>query len=275
MFGYAQILGSLPSLTHFQYQLVDQVFLYSALSFAAASLFFFTMRKSVGANYRPVIVIFGVVVSIACYHYTMIRKGWQNAFELRDNAYEPSGVPFNDFYRYADWILTVPLLLVALVVVMRLTRPKASLLLTKLVIASTVMIACGYRGEIISSPESQGVRIIWGLAACIPFAYVIFVLWKELSAVLVRQATTAKFLLSAARWVFVTSWFVYPVAFAMGSTPNAMSAASRGTEAAGGVISLQICYAIADVASKAAFGTLIYFFIRAKTRANGSDSLPQ
>merc|ERR1712118_287977 len=45
-----------------------------------------------------------------------------NAFDLKqkDDSYAVSlsGVPFNDAYRYVDWLLTVPLLLIELILVM-------------------------------------------------------------------------------------------------------------------------------------------------------------
>ena len=31
---------------------------------------------------------------------------------LQNGSYVPSGVPFNEAYRYADWLITVPLLLI-------------------------------------------------------------------------------------------------------------------------------------------------------------------
>ena len=142
----------------------------------AAALFFFMARSSVGAAYRPALLVSGIVVAIACYHYFMIRHSWQDAFVLGEKGYSGSGAAFNDFYRYADWILTVPLLLVELVVVMRLAKAKAAPMLTKLVIASAAMIALGYPGEVISSPEGQTMRIVWGLLSCIPFFYILYVL---------------------------------------------------------------------------------------------------
>lgn len=260
------LLAKMPDLTVFQYSLVDNIFSMTVATMGAAALFFFMARSSVGGAYRPALMVSGIVVAIACYHYFMIRHSWNAAFVLSENGYTSSGAAFNDFYRYADWILTVPLLLVELVVVMRLSKAKAGPMLTKLVIAAAAMIALGYPGEVISSPENQMMRLVWGGLSCIPFFYILYVLWVELTNSLATQPDAARGLIRLARWVIVLTWLVYPIAYGLGSTTGALEAAAGGTEGAGGIVGLQIGYAIADMAAKAGFGVLIYFIAKAKTQ---------
>ncbi len=273
MFDPVALLGSMPDLTVLQYSLVDNIFSMTVATMGAAALFFFLSRSSVGAAYRPALMVSGIVVAIACYHYFMIRHSWQDAYALSDNAYTGSGAAFNDFYRYADWILTVPLLLVELVIVMRLAKEKAAPMLTKLVIASAAMIALGYPGEVISSPEGQTMRLVWGGLSCIPFFYILYVLWVELTKSLDTQPAAARGLIKFARYVILITWLVYPIAYGLGSTTAALEASAGGTAGAGGVVGLQIGYAIADMTAKAGFGVLIYFIARAKTQQDALDGI--
>ena len=273
MFESVSLLGAMPDLTVLQYSLVDNIFSMTVATMGAAALFFFMARSTVGAAYRPALMVSGIVVAIACYHYFMIRHSWQDAFVLGENGYSGSGAAFNDFYRYADWILTVPLLLVELVIVMRLAKSKAAPMLTKLVIASAAMIALGYPGEVISSPEGQTMRLVWGGLSCIPFFYILYVLWIELTKSLDTQPEAARGLIKLARWVILITWLVYPIAYGLGSTTGALEAAAGGTEGAGGIVGLQIGYAIADMAAKAGFGVLIYFIARAKTQQDAVDGI--
>lgn len=280
MFDSVGLLAAMPSLSVFQFSLVDNIFSMTVATMGAAALFFFLSRSSVGAAYRPALVVSGIVVTIACYHYFMIRSSWQGAFVFENGVYTGSGAAFNDFYRYADWILTVPLLLVELVIVMRLAKGKAGPMLTKLVIAAAAMIALGYPGEVISSPEGQGMRLLWGGLACIPFVYILYVLWVELTNSLDTQPEAARGLIKFARVVLLTTWLVYPIAYGLGSTTAALAAAAGGSEGAEGIVGLQIGYAIADMTSKAGFGVLIYFIARAKTQEDFSkgialDAIPQ
>ena len=101
MFESVSLLG-MPDLTVLQYSLVDNIFSMTVATMGAAALFFFMARSSVGAAYRPALMVSGIVVAIACYHYFMIRHSWQGAFVLGENGYTGSGAAFNDFYRYAD-----------------------------------------------------------------------------------------------------------------------------------------------------------------------------
>jgi bacteriorhodopsin len=268
MIGFlSPVLAAMPDLSIAQYSTVDNIFSMTVATMGAAAIFLFLSRSSVDAAYRPALMVSGLVVTIASYHYFMIRHSWQDAFALAEGGggYVGSGSAFNDFYRYADWILTVPLLMVELVAVLRLEAGKARSLLTRLVIAAALMIALGYPGEIISSPEGWTTRVIWGALSSIPFFYILYVLWVELTKSLDTQPEKAQGLLKIARLVLLITWAVYPIAYALGGTEAALAAKSGGGVDASGVVWLQVGYAIADMTAKAGFGILIYFIARAKS----------
>jgi bacteriorhodopsin len=269
--GLFLLASSMPSLTAVQYNAVDNIFSMTVATMGAAALFLYMSRVHVDPEYRPALLVSGLVVSIACYHYFMIRHSWHGAFTLADGSYKPTGAAFNDFYRYADWILTVPLLMVELVAVLRLHAEKATSLLTRLVIAAALMIALGYPGEVIADPSRWGERVMWGGLSSIPFFYILYVLWTELTKSLDSQPPAARRLLEIARLVILVTWAVYPIAYALGGTPDALAAkagtasAASGIVGANGVVGLQIGYAIADMIAKAGFGVLIYLIAMAKS----------
>ncbi len=266
------MLGIMPDLSVFQFNIVDNVFSMTVATMGAAALFLFMSRSSVDEEYRPALMISGLVVTIACYHYFMIRHSWQDAYTLTGTSYKGSGAAFNDFYRYADWILTVPLLMVELVSVLRLEKGKATSLLTRLVIAAALMIALGYPGEVISTPEGWTMRVVWGALSSIPFFYILFVLWVELTNSLDTQPVAARRLIEIARLVLLITWAVYPIAYAMGGTVDALTAKAGGAVDGGGIVGLQVGYAIADMTAKAGFGVLIYFIARAKSTRTGEST---
>lgn len=263
---FGSVLGAtMPSLSVFEYSIVDNVFSMTVATMGAAAIFLFFSRSSVDEAYRPALMISGLVTAIACYHYFMIRHSWQGAYEISGDGYVGTGAGFNDFYRYADWILTVPLLMVELVAVLRLEKSRARSLLTRLVIAAALMIALGYPGEVISNPEGWTTRVIWGALSSVPFFYILYVLWVELTASLDTQPVAARKLIEIARLVILITWAVYPIAYAIGGTEAALTAKAGGSVDASGVVGLQVGYAIADMTAKAGFGVLIYFIARAKS----------
>ena len=261
------LAAGMPSLSVFQYSLVDNIFSMTVATMGAAAIFLFLSRSSVDAEYRPALMVSGLVVTIACYHYFMIRHSWQDAYTLAEGGagYVGSGSAFNDFYRYADWILTVPLLMVELVAVLRLQASKARSLLTRLVIAAALMIALGYPGEVIANPEGWTARVIWGSLSSIPFFYILYILWTELTSSLQSQPVAARKLVEIARLVLLITWAVYPIAYALGGTVSALEAKAGGSVDPSGIVYLQVGYAIADMTAKAGFGILIYFIARAKS----------
>lgn len=269
MFESMSLLAAgMPDLSVFQYSIVDNIFSMTVATMGAAAIFLFLSRSSVDEAYRPALMVSGLVVTIACYHYFMIRHSWQDAYVLNAGSYKGSGAAFNDFYRYADWILTVPLLMVELVAVLRLQATKARSLLTRLVVAAALMIALGYPGEVISSPEGWTARVIWGALSSIPFFYILFILWTELTNSLDTQPVAARKLIEIARLILLITWAVYPIAYALGGTVTALEAKAGGNVDPSGVVALQVGYAIADMTAKAGFGMLIYFIARAKSKSH-------
>ena len=264
------LFGASQGLSLFQYSLVDNVFSMTVATMGAAALFFFLARSSIAPKYRPALLVSGIVVTIACYHYFMIRQSWQGAYTFEKVAaeggaadYVASGKAFNDFYRYADWILTVPLLMVELVTVMALSAAVSRPLLTKLVIAAALMIGLGYPGEI---SNDWTTRLIWGVLSSIPFIYILYLLWTELSKSLDTQPKEVRSLISIARFVILITWAFYPIAYAVyGDSLPGAKPGIVGERSSLGAVGIQVGYAIADITAKAGFGILIYMIALRKT----------
>ena len=64
--------------------------------------------------------------------------------ELATGGPQLTGVPFNDAYRYMDWLLTVPLLLIGILLVMRLDDATLAVKSKTLGVGSALMIVTGY-----------------------------------------------------------------------------------------------------------------------------------
>ncbi len=247
-------LSTVQSLSSSQFNLIYNAFSLAIAAMFGSALFFLSAQAQVGQKYRLALVVSAVLVSIAGYHYFRIFDSWGAAYSLQNGVYTLTGVPFNDAYRYVDWLLTVPLLLVETVAVLALPGTEAKPLLTKLVGASILMIGLGYPGEISNDFTT---RAIWGTLSTIPFVYIIYVLWVELSKSLERQPESVQKLVRTMRLLLLLSWGVYPIAYILpliGVT---------GTSATVGV---QLGYTIADILAKPIFGLYIFAIAVAKTK---------
>ncbi len=234
---------------------------FNALSFATAAmlagtLFFFYSRSQVGFKYRPALLVSALVTAIACYHYFRIFNSWIEAHAVTSTGdYALTQTTFNDAYRYMDWLLTVPLLLVELVAVLTLPKEESRGLLGKLAVAAFFMIALGYPGE---TSQNLTVRTIWGTLSTIPFVYILVVLWGQLGKSLDRQPDAVKPLVKGARLLTLASWGFYPIAYMIPLLGNSLSYDGKQ-------VGLQVGYTVADVIAKVGLGVFIYFIAIAKT----------
>ncbi len=242
-------------LSAFQYGLISNLMSLTVAAMGAAALFFFLSRSQVAPKYRPALLISGLVVAIACYHYFRIYGSFTGAFSFQDGVYAPSGVAFNDAYRYADWLLTVPLLIVELVAVLALPAAMGRSLMVRLGGAALLMIALGYPGEVATG---VGSAVVWWILAMVPFLYIVRALYSEFAEAVERQPETVRPLVENARLLVVASWAFYPVAYLGG----------LGAGAAGETL-LQLGYTVADLVAKVGLGLFIYAIARAKSEAEG------
>ena len=237
--------------------------IYNGLSLAVAAmmagtLFFFFSRSQVGFKYRPALLVSALVTAIACYHYFRIFNSWVDAHAVATDgsgSYHLTNTVFNDAYRYMDWILTVPLLLVELVAVLGLSKIESRGLLAKLAFAAFLMIALGYPGELIK--DNTLARAAWGFASTIPFVYIQYVLFKQLSESISHQPETVAPLIRGARLLIFASWGFYPLAYMIPMLHNLPYESTQ--------LGVQVGYTLADIIAKVGLGVFIYFIASAKT----------
>lgn len=240
--------------------------LYNTFSFTfalmmAATLFFWLNTKRVAAPYRLAVTITGLVTFIAAYHYLQIFISFENAFSVANNTVSVTGKPFNDAYRYVDWLLTVPLLLIELILVMKLSHEETVSRSFKLGTAAAVMVILGYPGEISSD---MGTRWLWWVLAMIPFIYIVYELFFGLRASIEKQPEQTKALVRKACYLTIIAWCFYPVVYLL---PN------FGLSGANAYVGLQVGYSIADIVAKAGFGLLIFAIARSKSQHEGFAEL--
>jgi len=231
-----------------QFQLIYNSFSFGTATFFAATLFFWLGLSLVSKEYKLAVIITGLVTFIAGYHYLRIFESWNDAYTAVDGVVTATGASFNVAYRYVDWLLTVPLLLIELILVMGLSKSETVRKGITLGGAAALMILLGYPGEVSGGIDST--RLVWGILSMIPFLYIVYSLFVGLSASINSQPQEVRGLISLARYVVIGSWFFYPIVyFAPFVVPM-----DGGTATA----VIEVGYTVADVVAKAFFGVLIF-----------------
>ena len=243
------------TLSNSQFQTVYNVFSFALASMLFTAIFLLVSQGRVLPRYRQALVVSAMVCGIAAYHYFRIFNSFNEAYVATsvggDYTLTPFG--FNEAYRYVDWLLTVPLLLLETVAVLALPKATRSSLLTKLIPASVLMIALGYPGEIAAETAP---KMIWGAASTIPFLFILYVLFVELTKSLDRQPPEVAASVGRLRLLLIATWGVYPISYLF---------PVFGLDGSDAFVLRQVGYSVADVLAKCLYALVIYKIARMKS----------
>merc|ERR1712211_181256 len=203
-------------------------------------------------------------MGIAAYHYMRIFNSWVDAYYYSGDAYIThhdgpllTGVPFNDAYRYMDWLLTVPLLLIEILLVMKLDEETFNAKAWTLGLGSALMIVSGYYGELVVSGDLTPRWMCWFISMAF-FLYIVYELLVGLSAATASEADpNVAGKIRTAQVMTVISWCTYPVVYLF---------PMLGISAAKAVVSIQLGYCVSDIISKCGVGLVIYKISYAKSQ---------
>lgn len=138
----SEIFGGVFNLT----QATAFTFFVGSMAMMAATAFFWLEMRNINAKWRTSLLISGLITFIAAVHY----------FYMRDFFIETGQSP--TFFRYVDWLLTVPLMCVEFYLITKKSGGTISTM-WKLIFASVVMLVTGYFGEAVYRDSS----VIWGV----------------------------------------------------------------------------------------------------------------
>jgi len=254
-------------MTDTQYQSVYNVLSFSLASMMATTMYLWFRAYAVKDKYQSAVFISGLVTFIAAYHYFRIFNSWVDAYEYQagkvtDGAMElraplVTGVPFNDAYRYMDWLLTVPLLLIEILLVMKLDEETFNSKAWVLGVESALMIVSGYYGELVITGDLTPRWICWFLSMCF-FLYIVKELLVGLAEATDSEADPAiRGKIKTAQVMTVISWCTYPIVYLF---------PMLGINAAASVVSIQLGYCASDIISKCGVGLVIYQISYAKSQ---------
>merc|ERR1712187_88207 len=221
-----------------------------------------------GDKYRSAVLISGLVTFIAAYHYMRIFNSWVEAYTYTAGGNltgSPvlTGVPFNDAYRYMDWLLTVPLLLIEILLVMKLDESTFSCKSWTLGLGSALMIVSGYYGELVVTGDLSPRWTCWFVSMAF-FLYIVYELLLGLSGATSSEADPViAGKIRTAQIMTVISWCTYPVVYLF---------PMLGISASSSVVSIQLGYCVSDIISKCGVGLVIYQITYAKSQAEGLGS---
>merc|ERR1719413_70036 len=154
----------------------------------ATTMYLWFRSTAVRDQFKSAVLISGLVTFIAAYHYIRIFNSWVEAYKYSAGKPDPelTGVPFNDAYRYMDWLLTVPLLLIEILLVMKLDPEEFNSKSWKLGLGSALMIVSGYYGELVITGDLTPRWICW-FVSMLFFLYIVYELQYGLAGAVAQE----------------------------------------------------------------------------------------
>jgi len=221
-----------------------------SMALMASTVFFLWETQSVDGKWKTSLVVSGLVTFIAAVHYFYMRDVWVATGET------PT------VYRYIDWLLTVPLLMIEFFLILRAIGNAPGGIFWRLLIGTLVMLVPGYLGE--AGYMNVTLGFVIGMLGWFYILYEIFA--GEASKMAANEAPAAvQSSFNTMRWVVTVGWAIYPLGYVLGYFVYVDDA---GQTTAAASQALNIVYNLADVVNKIAFGLLIWYAATSESKAS-------
>ena len=223
---------------------VGFTFFVGCMAMMAAAAFFFLSLNQFDRKWRTSVLVSGLITFIAAIHYWYMRDYWA--------AYAESPT----FFRYVDWVLTVPLMCVEFYLILKVAGAKQGLM-WKLILFSVIMLVTGYLGEAVFTEQAG----FWGLVSGLAYFYIVYEIWlgsaKKLAVAAGGDILKAHKILC---WFVLVGWAIYPIGYMLGTDGWYTGIIGEG--------SVDVVYNLADAVNKIGFGLVIYTLAVKKTSVN-------
>jgi bacteriorhodopsin len=239
---------------------VSFTFFVGTMAMMAAAVFFFMEVGNTSKEWRTSVLVSGLITFIAAVHYYYMRDYFasQMAAQAADiasgkitlKAAQLAASP--TFFRYVDWLLTVPLMCVEFYLITKKAGGKQGLL-WKMIFASVVMLVTGYMGE-----ANLGNPTLWGTVSALAYFYIVYEVWMgDVKKLATSAGTAVASANTALGWFVLVGWAIYPLGYLIGTANGQwyQSFANMGLD-------MNIIYNIGDAVNKIGFGLVIYSLSR-------------
>ncbi len=203
-----------------------------SIAMMAATVFFLYEGAQVKKEWRLSLLVAGLVTLVAGVHYDYMRDFW---------VVEQT-TPI--VYRYIDWLITVPLLMIEFYLILRAVGAAIGVgSFLRLLLGTLVMLIFGFLGE----AELMNVTVAFWLGM-VGWAVIIFEIFGGSAG---KAAKTAGSAVASAfnfmRLIVLIGWAIYPVGYVWGYM---MGGVDEGA--------LNMVYNLADFVNKILFGLVIW-----------------
>lgn len=258
-------MENLFSYTPMAYDIVSHTL---TLGFAVmlAALFYFVLTlRTVAPRYRISSVLSVVVMVSAFLILFFQQQSWANAFTFDASVglYVPAAGAdaFSNGYRYLNWLIDVPMLLLQILFVVEISRERRGRLRNLFFFSGAMMIITGYIGQFYEMADDRTPFLFWGALSTVFFVHVLYLMFRIIREARQTLPAQAGSIMGGIWWLFLVSWMLYPGAYLM---PLLL-------ESEAGVVGRQLTFTVADITSKVVYGVLLTAVAQIRSREDGYE----
>ena len=236
------------------------ILIITIFSFLGMAVFSLASKGSAAPEHRTSSVLTAVICLVAGCSYLVIRTYFHAMLETLakiplDDAKARHDLIYSSYlaigqFRYMDWTVTTPLLLLKTVEMLKIKPRQIPGALTVLLVADLLMVVTGYIGE--QQIDANGVMVagphyFWGFISTVFYLVIPVILYRLYQT---YAGTVEPEEARAYRWLAfatVTTWGVYPLGYMV---PTLFPSADLNW--------LHVAFSVGDVWNKVALGVVAY-----------------
>lgn len=240
------------------YEVVAHILTLGYAAMGAALLYFILTKNDNMPKYRMSSVLSVVVMVSALLLLFSQQQSWTNAYQFNGSAYElrEGADLFTNGYRYLNWLIDVPMLLIQILFVAGITGAARKRYVFRFSVAGVLMIVTGYIGQFYEPGRLAGNLapwLIWGTISTIFFVWVLVLITQVIREGKKNMTgSAAQKTFGAILPLFFISWFLYPGAYLMPLLLE-LGIANYGFA----IVAQQLTYTAADITSKVIYGVML------------------
>jgi bacteriorhodopsin len=223
------------------------------LGFVAATAYFILLSSQAPPGSRHFFLITSVITGVAAFSYLMMATGAGATLIGGDRLFY--------YFRYIDWLITTPLLLLDLALLALASVQRQFRLVATLIGLDVFMILTGL---LAGSRDSGFGRGFWFIVSTIAMVALLYLVWTQLFASATNQPQSVQSIFRTLALLTVILWSLYPVVWLLGT--EGFGAVGSTTEV--------LLFLILDFLAKIGFGFLLLTNRQALSDASAAQAAP-
>lgn len=264
----------------YQWDIISHILVFGVGATLAGLVYFIITAREVAPKYRMSNYLSAVVMISAAIILYNQQQSWDRTFSYNGDVWTANfataglerGTTFSNGYRYLNWAIDVPMLLLQILFVVPVAAAVFRKLAWQFGAAGLAMVLFSYAAQVFeygfnpADPDSGAVTKFWifYLLGWIAYLIVLVVFFKGVMPYTKELSPQAAGVMKSIAILFLISWTIY----------GAVIAIPAFAWSASGSVWRQVLFTIVDVTSKVVYGAMLSYVCVLRSREDGYSPDP-